>query len=120
MRADIQRGALEIRCGHLRDVFGDAVESRVILAQQRSAGVVDKAAKAQRADVVDPLHRRLGVGDHVFAGGIIKIAVLHRGGDPFWGGEGTRDSSIRNSVIRKGNQALGRFGEEADDLSLSQ
>src|SRR5271157_6543543 len=77
MDAQVKRRPFEVRGGQLRDIFGEAVQRRVPLAEQGSAGMVHKAAEGQRADVVDPLHRRSGIGDDILAVCIIEETVGH-------------------------------------------
>jgi hypothetical protein len=63
--------------GHLGDILGDPVEGRVLLADQHAPRVVHEPTEVQRADVVDPLHRRVGVGDDIFEPFIVEISVSH-------------------------------------------
>ena len=75
--AQVKGGAFEIGSWHLGNILGDAVESRIALAQQGAAGMIHEAAEGQGADVIDPLDRRFGGGDHVFAMFVVKVPVVH-------------------------------------------
>ena len=75
--AQVERVALELGARQLRDVLGDPVQRGISLAQQKTARVVDEATEAERANVVDPFDRRARVGNHVLAGLVVEVAVLH-------------------------------------------
>jgi hypothetical protein len=70
-------GVFEIGRRHLLNVFCDAIERWVILADQRAAGMIDKPAELQCADVIDPFRRRARIGDHIFTIGIVEVAIVH-------------------------------------------
>jgi hypothetical protein len=59
----------------LGNIFGDAVNSGIAFAQQNAAGVIDKTAKGNGTDVVNPLHRRFRIGDNVLSLGVVKVTV---------------------------------------------
>jgi hypothetical protein len=105
--AQVQSFALEVRRRKLRDVFDDAVQRRIGLAEQRAAGVVDDAAEAHRADVVDPLDGGLRRGDHVLARCVVEISVLHGGsaGSLTRGGPGMeRDGCVSSTALGGGRR----------------
>ena len=75
--SQIKRFPLEVGGRHLLDVFRNAIEGRVIFADERPAGMVYEAAELQRANVVDPFGRCAWACDHVFTIFIIEVAVVH-------------------------------------------
>lgn len=78
MQPKIKGFAFEIGRWHLLDVFSDAIECWITFANQRTTCMIDKTAEAKSADVVDPFCWGTRIGDHVFAVGIIEIAIIHR------------------------------------------
>jgi len=77
LNAEIGRFAFKVGGGQLGNVFGDSIGGRITFAEQGAAGMIDESAEGQGADIIDPLNRRLGIDDDVFAIFIVKISVVH-------------------------------------------
>ena len=58
-------------------VAGQAQHARVLIEAVTAAGVAHQGKKRLAAQIVDPGRRRLRLGDDVFTGRVVKMAVLH-------------------------------------------
>ena len=59
-------------------VARDAAQARVAVVGVAASGVGDDAEVGLAAEVIDPRHRRLRPGDHVFAILVVKVSVTHK------------------------------------------
>src|SRR5512137_2492934 len=77
VKAKIQCFTLEIGRRILLDIFGNAIECWIPLADQRPAGMIDKSAKIKSANVIYPFCGSARFGYDIFAIGVIKITIFH-------------------------------------------